>query len=279
MNLFNIERIFPVNPLLRQLVNYFWVIDCDQWIADDLSFPDENELGFVLGFPQAGSIDNDCSLGFSAMAQEFLRNQFKEIDLHSLSDLPDLRPTNFDTGKSYKLGISFSLLGLFPFCEKPVFEFIDQPIESNLKVFSSKLCVEGSLAGSCFCHRQLDVIENLFLRLINPCLIPDLEIFDLVSAFSCCPPELSIKDFCFQLGINQRKLERVFNKYIGISPIHFKRLGRFQKALNQLMDDNKSDIVTIANENGYYDQAHFTKDFVYFSGNSPGQFQKAAVSR
>jgi len=67
-----------------------------------------------------------------------------------------------------------------------------------------------------------------------------------------------------------RTLEHDFTKYIGISPKEYQNIVRLRKASIDLK--NGKNILSTALDLGYYDHAHFTKDFKRFSQKSPKQF-------
>lgn len=80
-----------------------------------------------------------------------------------------------------------------------------------------------------------------------------------------------IKNIC--LGISPRQLRRLFTNHIGISPKHFSRVIRFQHVLNTYYDQENIDNSSYF-DSGYYDQAHFIKDFRKFYGITPTQALK-----
>ena len=72
-------------------------------------------------------------------------------------------------------------------------------------------------------------------------------------------------------GLSPRQLRRLFNHYIGTTPKSFCQVVRFQYILNakpskQSLRDNK-----IFYDVGFYDQAHFIKDFKKFYGVTPAR--------
>ncbi|HKG08135.1 MAG TPA: helix-turn-helix domain-containing protein [Pedobacter sp.] len=74
------------------------------------------------------------------------------------------------------------------------------------------------------------------------------------------------------LKISERQLERDFKRCVGISPKKFQRIIRFERALDLLSTADYRQLTSVAYQLGYYDQAHFIKDFSSFSGMSPYQF-------
>lgn len=72
-------------------------------------------------------------------------------------------------------------------------------------------------------------------------------------------------------GLSPRQLRRLFNHYIGTTPKSFSQVIRFQYILNETssLQDLKED--KIFYELGFFDQAHFIKNFRKFYGVTPSK--------
>jgi transcriptional regulator GlxA family with amidase domain len=72
------------------------------------------------------------------------------------------------------------------------------------------------------------------------------------------------------LGLSMRKLDRTFNTRVGLTPKTLSRIVRFQQVFKILETEVRArDWARIALDCGYYDQAHFVKEFREFSGKAP----------
>jgi AraC-like DNA-binding protein len=72
-------------------------------------------------------------------------------------------------------------------------------------------------------------------------------------------------------GISERQLRRLFEFYIGTSPKTFSQVVRFQSVLRAKPSSQRMKQDKLFFEAGYYDQAHFIKEFKTFYGITPGQ--------
>ena len=70
-------------------------------------------------------------------------------------------------------------------------------------------------------------------------------------------------------GLSQRRLIRVFDEEVGLTPKLFSRVQRFQRALRLVEDGREMEWGSVALECGYFDQAHLINDFRGFSGVTP----------
>lgn len=73
-----------------------------------------------------------------------------------------------------------------------------------------------------------------------------------------------------EIGVSGRHLVRQFQRAVGVGPKEFGRLSRFRHAL-QLMTAGTAPLTEVAQECGFFDQAHFNHDFRELAGMSPGE--------
>jgi AraC-like DNA-binding protein len=83
---------------------------------------------------------------------------------------------------------------------------------------------------------------------------------------------LKVADLADSAGISTRQLERLFHEQVGLSPKRFLRILRFQAALHAMHSGRRTPWVDVALSHGFYDQAHFIRDFKALAGTSPAAF-------
>jgi len=84
--------------------------------------------------------------------------------------------------------------------------------------------------------------------------------------------EYRISELAEYCQVSARQLERGFRHVIGTSPKVFARTIRFQEAQRRLMFNPDADLSSLTYECGYFDQAHFIKDFREFTGKTPTEY-------
>ncbi len=82
--------------------------------------------------------------------------------------------------------------------------------------------------------------------------------------------EIGIKGLAFDLGVSQSSLERGFRTRVGLSPKEYAGLVRFRNIFR--FYNSSSSLTELALEAGYYDQAHFIREFKKKTGFSPKQW-------
>ncbi|MFA1821756.1 DUF6597 domain-containing transcriptional factor [Virgibacillus oceani] len=78
---------------------------------------------------------------------------------------------------------------------------------------------------------------------------------------------ISVHELCSMEFTDARTVNRLFHKWIGLSPKKFCQIIRFQSTVQALVD--KTNPLTVASQFGYYDQAHFIHDFNKYLGKTP----------
>ncbi|WP_299228244.1 helix-turn-helix domain-containing protein [uncultured Psychroserpens sp.] len=80
-----------------------------------------------------------------------------------------------------------------------------------------------------------------------------------------------IENYANHIAFTPRTINRWFVNEIGINPKKLSRVIRFHYALQALHSHNDKGFYL---DYGYYDQAHFIKEFNEFTGNSPERYLK-----
>ena len=83
---------------------------------------------------------------------------------------------------------------------------------------------------------------------------------------------LNITDLAKNAPISQRQFERSFKEVAGFTPKLYARIKRFETTLNK-----SGSLTEIALDAGYFDQAHFIRDFKAFTGLQPRNYFKATA--
>ncbi|WP_256005656.1 AraC family transcriptional regulator [Pedobacter deserti] len=81
---------------------------------------------------------------------------------------------------------------------------------------------------------------------------------------------LSAGDISGLSGLSQRQLSRKFGHNLGLPPKEYLRVTRFIYSLRQLKYYPNHSLTELAHRSGYYDQAHFIRDYKEFTGCTPG---------
>jgi AraC-like DNA-binding protein len=74
------------------------------------------------------------------------------------------------------------------------------------------------------------------------------------------------------MGISHNHLLTQFKRMVGITPKALARLYRLKHILHAIDPTHNVDWTQLAHQSGYFDQAHFSNDFMAFVGHSPTDY-------
>lgn len=176
------------------------------------------------------------------------------------------------TGTTGLIAARFLPEGLTPFLEIPVSTLFNKAVAIE-SVFGEKgKELEKEIINVADNLERKQLIESFLLsRITEPHTIHAItkECVDIIFQSR---GQLDVVELAGKLKINRRNMERKFEAAIGMSPKQLSRVVRLQTTLKMLGQKKFSSLTELAYENGYYDQAHFIKDFKEFTGISPKSF-------
>ena len=91
------------------------------------------------------------------------------------------------------------------------------------------------------------------------------------------PPSARVQDIADANHLAARTLQRLFRRYVGVSPKWVLKRLRIHQAVEQIASDPAPNWTQLALELGYYDHAHFIRDFRLVVGRSPTQYAREAA--
>ncbi len=113
--------------------------------------------------------------------------------------------------------------------------------------------------------------NDYFLEVINDKNFDDdARLYDAIDVILKNFGVVNLKDE-INTGISHRQLRRLFNYYIGATPKSFSKVVQFQNILKAKPSTQSIKKNKLFYDLGYYDQAHFIKDFKNFYGVTPSK--------
>jgi AraC-like DNA-binding protein len=96
-------------------------------------------------------------------------------------------------------------------------------------------------------------------------------------------PETSLDHLASEAGISVRQLRRVCLERAGVSPKYLARILRFRRAADRIgalaNHAAQPNFAQLAAASGYFDQAHFIREFRQFAGCTPGRYLQSLKNR
>lgn len=122
--------------------------------------------------------------------------------------------------------------------------------------------------------------NNIITTLLNQFMEEELSKVDfsftkfdkLIRSIRLSNGKQNIIELAGQGNISERTLQRKVKGTLGIGPKSFSNIMRFKTALRAVVEHPEIDWQDILFQNGYYDQAHFIKEFKKYTGRTPTAF-------
>jgi AraC-like DNA-binding protein len=87
-----------------------------------------------------------------------------------------------------------------------------------------------------------------------------------------------VAELVSRTGIGERRLRRLFAEYVGVHPKWVIQRYRLHEAAERLAAEEDVNLAALALELGYFDQAHFARDFRAIVGRPPADYARTAAS-
>lgn len=180
-------------------------------------------------------------------------------------------------GKGQVFGVKFRPGAFYPFLKSPVSALTDRSIFfSEFFGFGSEPLEAEMLRLS---DEDMRVVTENFLREHLPQRDPHVELLnEMINAIRSDRSITKVDDVAARFGMNKRSLQRLFSQYVGGTPKWLIQRCRLQEAADQLATEPVTDYAEIALRLGYFDQAHFIKDFKAVIGKSPAEYAKTSTA-
>ncbi|WP_426339880.1 AraC family transcriptional regulator [Pseudoduganella sp. S-14] len=200
-----------------------------------------------------------------------------ENDADGVYGVHTARYTKLLAGQGFAFGIKFRPGGFRPFFGRAVAELSDRRV-ALAQLFGAdgeqltqqlRACATSAAAAP----SAMAALAQAFLLARLPRADEDAgRAAALVAAVAGNPALLTVDALAGQAGLNKRALQRLFQQYVGVGPKWVIKRYRMHEAVAQLQAGTAPALAQLALSLGYYDQAHFIKDFAALVGQPPGEY-------
>ena len=244
---FTLARRDP-SPALARFVERYWIVrwdlrDAEPYAQETLPFPCVN---LVFGTHRPG-----------------------------LFGVPDERFVARLDGAGWVVGVKFRPGGFRPFWPDEIASLTDRELAIGAAFGDRGVAIDRAVHDAPDDDLRLARIEA-FLAAVAPA--PDPRIDDVARAVELAQAEPAlarVDELAARAAIPVRTLERLFRAYVGVSPKWVIRRFRVHEAAARAGDGAALDWAALAHELGYFDQAHFIRDFKAQVGRTPAEYADA----
>lgn len=247
---FSLMRYEPSQDLVP-FIEHYWIV---QW---DLRGHDPyNQV--ILSYPNVNlSFERDHSGTFAG-----------------IYGIPATPYTRHLQDEGFALGIKFRPGGFYPFWKQSV-SLLTGQIVAIQDIFGEEAKSVGEqILAQDNGESMVKLAEN-FLQKQLPEPDENVILINRIVQSAIDNREITkVEDIVREFGMTMRTLQRLFNRYVGVSPKWVIQRYRLQEAAELMEQGGFLDWSKLSHDLGYYDQAHFIKTFKAMIGKSPEEYRK-----
>ena len=257
-------RIFSPSACLRPFVDYYKIIRASKQQSSPL---------LLRGYP-SGYTDLLISLGSGPLMQW---PSGKSEELSGVSFIG-----HFERGFQVELPQTIDAIwvrmkphGIYALTGIPAREFyngcfsLEDTIIGFVRELQDRLAERGEEAD------RIGLVETCLWQLISRQYQADPTLEAIVKLITRTKGQIRLKNLSQELGTSYRSLDRLFWKKIGQAPKRLIQNIRFKYILEDLGKEEVLDWMQLVADHGFYDQAHFIKEFQKYTSLSPQQFVRS----
>jgi AraC-like DNA-binding protein len=179
-------------------------------------------------------------------------------------------------GHGLVVGVGFRPGGLAALTGHSAFAWTDRTLPAR-DVLPAGLC--AALADPELAARPADwgAVAEAGLRALPTAADPRYDqLLGIVADMLADRTVLTANDVARRHGVTLRTLQRLFTHYVGVGPKWVLARYRMHDAVAELDEGYAGTLTDLAHRYGWYDQAHFTRDFTTLIGVTPGAYRTGA---
>lgn len=174
-------------------------------------------------------------------------------------------------GRGQVVGAKFKPGAFQPFFRRSVSELTDRMRTIDEVFGEGGAALEESVLADEDDARQVAAVEA-FLRRHAPAPDEGMNVVLRVVEIALADREITtVEELTARAGLSERALQRMFRKYVGVSPKWVIQRFRLHEAVARAEEGVMVDWASLAHELGYFDQSHFIHDFKAQVGCSPAE--------
>jgi len=240
--------------ILKPYIRHFTVQETDA----ESSYKVLPATGMVMGFQYSGKmsyVEGGKEVALSGTGITGLRNKYR---VFKSSD-------NIGSVLVY-----FKEAGAASFFKQPLHEIFNDSVSlDNFMLRSTLAVLEEQLCEAATSVAKIAVVEQFLINRLSPTPTDKL-VLGALSLIHKNIGNIKITELCTQLHTSQSPLEKKFRAAVGCTPKKYASIVRFTNVLQQ--KNNTISLTGLGYEAGFYDQAHFIKEFKSFTGETPEAF-------
>jgi AraC-like DNA-binding protein len=256
------QTLIPPPPLDRFIANlWYWEGEPASYAKDAIVA--SNSLGLLINL----QCDELSSFGGDAYAVE---HRIRGIGFSGTNS----RPFGIRATQPHMMGMQFKPGGAWPFLKPGGHEFHNRHLALEDLWGPDAGRLHQRLVQAPTPDAKFAILLDAFLAAAPRDLVLDPAVALALACFDRAPHRANVTATAKRAEISQKKFIRLFSEQVGVTPKLYLRIARFSRVMRDLHARQRIDWGDVVEQNGYYDQSHFIRDFREFSGFAPTEWLK-----
>jgi AraC-like DNA-binding protein len=164
---------------------------------------------------------------------------------------------------------TLTALGARLFFNQPLSEFTNRTLGLDDVIGAPARRLQAELHDAPTWEARFAILDRVIASRVAASRSPSRELTWSWEELTRTAGRVKIAALVDEVGWSERHFAHEFRHQLGMTPKAFARVLRFARVVKQLTMRGQPRLVDIALDCGYYDQAHFTRDFRTFAGITP----------
>ncbi|MHA4809049.1 helix-turn-helix domain-containing protein [Flavitalea flava] len=269
-----LEHYHPI-AVLQPYIRSYLIIDSDKEVSNTI-LPDSS---LIMAFRYKGKVTILDPEGPAGKEGGQAQKQREVPVILPASVITGLRKTpriiNYAPGTANVL-VVFKEGGANAFLRESLHTFFGESLALDSMIPYSEISqIEEQLGEAAGNEERICLIETFLLSRMTllsgkRSIQPDLLIGEAIQRIKAANGNLSIRDLASAMALSQDPFEKRFRRFTGTSPKQFSTIIRLRHVITHY--SKGLSLTSAAYDAGYFDQAHFIKEFKQFTGQTPGVF-------
>ncbi|WP_345085124.1 helix-turn-helix transcriptional regulator [Nemorincola caseinilytica] len=176
------------------------------------------------------------------------------------------------TGHTGMVAARFYPHGLAMFTKVPMQELTGLVVDVHTLFGSEAMHTEEQLGNARNEEERVAIMERFLLGRLRAATPRMDSVAYAVQRITANGGNIAVSQLAAEVFMSERQFERVFLATVGLSAKAFSKITRSQNGIKSAQAGKTTSLTQLALDAGYYDQAHFIRDFKEFAGVTPMQF-------